>query len=76
MFLGARAWSRDLSRELRDVSGVSVTLQLAILWSASLEEQFYVLWPWVVTRLSRRVLLVVAILMLLFSISYLWRLIV
>jgi peptidoglycan/LPS O-acetylase OafA/YrhL len=56
--------------------GVSAPLQMAILWSVSLEEQFYLLWPWVVSQVSRRGLLVVAILMWLFSITYRWRLIV
>ena len=54
--------------------GVFVTLQLGILWSVSLEEQFYLLWPWVVSRFSRRGLAVVAILMWTFSILYRWRL--
>lgn len=56
--------------------GVFVPLSLGILWSVSLEEQFYLVWPWVVSRLSRRGLLVVAILMWVLSIGYRWRLIV
>ena len=55
--------------------GMFVPLSLGILWSVSLEEQFYLLWPWVVSRLSRRGLLVVAILVWLFSIVSRWRLI-
>jgi peptidoglycan/LPS O-acetylase OafA/YrhL len=55
--------------------GVFVPLPLGILWSVSLEEQFYLLWPWVVSYVSRRGLLLVAILMWLFSIIYRWRLI-
>lgn len=55
--------------------GLFVPMPLSILWSVSLEEQFYLLWPWVVSRLSRRGLIVVAILMWLFSIGYRWRLI-
>src|ERR1700722_1420941 len=57
-------------------AGALVPLSLGILWSVSLEEQFYLLWPWVVSRLSRRGLLVAAILMWLFSIIYRWLLIV
>jgi peptidoglycan/LPS O-acetylase OafA/YrhL len=56
--------------------GVFVPLPLGILWSVSLEEQFYLLWPWVVSHVSRKGLLVVAIFMWLFSISFRWRLIV
>jgi peptidoglycan/LPS O-acetylase OafA/YrhL len=50
--------------------GVFVPLSLGILWSVSLEEQFYLLWPWVVARVSRRGMLAVAILMWLFSILF------
>jgi len=56
--------------------GVFVPLPLGILWSVSLEEQFYLLWPWVVSHVSRRGLLVVAIFMWVFSIIFRWRLIV
>jgi peptidoglycan/LPS O-acetylase OafA/YrhL len=56
--------------------GLFVPMALGILWSVSLEEQFYLLWPWVVSRLSRRGLIVVAILMLLISNVYRWRLII
>jgi peptidoglycan/LPS O-acetylase OafA/YrhL len=55
--------------------GAFVTLQLGILWSVSLEEQFYLVWPWVVSRLSRRRLVVVAILVWTFSILYRWWLV-
>jgi peptidoglycan/LPS O-acetylase OafA/YrhL len=55
--------------------GPFVPLPLGILWSVSLEEQFYLLWPWVVAHVSRRGLLAVALLMWLFSIIYRWRLI-
>jgi len=50
--------------------GLFVSLPMGILWSVSLEEQFYLLWPWVVSQVSRRGLFVVAILMWLFSITY------
>jgi len=37
------------------------------LWSVSVEEQFYVVWPWVVKRLSHRALYVLAVTMLIFA---------
>jgi peptidoglycan/LPS O-acetylase OafA/YrhL len=55
--------------------GVFVPLSLGILWSVSLEEQFYLLWPWVVARVSRRGMLTAAILMWMFSIFFRWLLI-
>ena len=37
--------------------GHGITLYLGHLWSLCLEEQFYLIWPWIAFRASRRVLL-------------------
>lgn len=42
-----------------DFQGIS--LVLAVLWSLSVEEQFYIVWPWIVNYLSTRKLLLASI---------------
>ncbi len=52
------------------IKGIYTTPVLGVLWSVSIEEQFYLVWPWLVKFISNKALPFVLLSIILFSLAF------